>query len=51
VIALGVLLLLLGFILPLPLIFDIGAVLLVIGLVLYFLGASGRSIGGRKYWY
>ncbi|HEY6743007.1 MAG TPA: DUF6131 family protein [Lapillicoccus sp.] len=29
----------------------IGVIVLVIGLVLMLLGATGRAVGGRKYWY
>jgi hypothetical protein len=29
----------------------IGAIILVVGIVLFVLGATGRAIGGRKHWY
>lgn len=50
-IALGVILLILGFILKINILWTIGIVVLVIGLVLLLLGAAGRTIGGRKHWY
>lgn len=51
VIVLGVILLVLGYLLPMHLLFVIGAVLLVAGAVLYVLGHSGRSVGPRShYW-
>lgn len=50
-IALGVILLILGFVLKINILWTIGIVVLVIGLVLLLLGAAGRTIGGRKHWY
>lgn len=50
-IALGVILLILGFILKINILWTIGIVVLVIGLVLLLLGFAGRTIGGRKHWY
>ena len=29
----------------------VGAIILVVGIVLFVLGATGRAIGGRKHWY
>jgi hypothetical protein len=50
-IALGVILLILGFVFGMPILWTIGIVLLVIGAVLWILGRSGRRIGGRSHWY
>jgi cell division protein FtsW (lipid II flippase) len=51
-IVLGVILILVGYLLPVPaIIATIGWVLLVIGLVLLVLGQIGRPVGGRRYWY
>ena len=50
-ITLGVILLILGFVLNVPILWTIGIVLLVVGVVLMLLGAAGRTIGGRKHWY
>jgi hypothetical protein len=51
VIILGVILLILGFVLSIPILWTIGIILVVIGLILLLLGATGRAVGGRKYWY
>lgn len=51
-IVLGVILILVGYLLPVPaIIATIGWVLLVIGVVLLILGQVGRPVGGRRYWY
>jgi len=50
-IVLGLILLIIGYILPLPILITIGAILIVVGLILLLLGAVGRPIGGRRYWY
>lgn len=50
-IVLGVVLLVLGWVLGLSILYTIGAILLVIGVVLFILGAVGRPVGGRRYWF
>jgi hypothetical protein len=50
-IVLGVVLLLIGFIAKIPILWGIGVVVLVIGLILMILGAMGRAVGGRKHYY
>jgi uncharacterized protein DUF6131 len=50
-IVLGVILILVGYLLPIPVIATIGWVLLVVGLVLLVLGQVGRPVGGRKVWF
>jgi hypothetical protein len=49
-IILGVILLLLGWFLHISLLYYIGGILLVIGLVLLLLGYAGRPVGGRSWW-
>jgi hypothetical protein len=50
-IVLGIILLVLGFILGIGLIWQIGIAVLVIGLILMVLGYAGHPIGGRRhYW-
>jgi len=51
VIVLGIILLVLGFVLALHVLIWLGIVLLVIGAALALLGATGRAVGGRRYWY
>ena len=50
-IILGIILLILGFVLGVPILWTIGIILVVIGVILWILGAAGREIGGRRYWY
>ena len=50
-IILGIVLLVLGFILSIPILWTIGIILVVIGAILAILGATGNAIGGRKHWY
>jgi hypothetical protein len=50
-IALGAVLLILGFVFNIHLLWTIGVVLLVIGAVLWALGSLGRPVAGRRYWY
>jgi hypothetical protein len=55
-IVLGIILLLISYLAPLPAQIDqivniIGWILLVVGVVLVILGAVGRPVGGRRYWY
>lgn len=50
-IVLGVILLILGFVFGIQVLWTIGIILLIIGAVLWILGAVGRPVGGRRYWY
>lgn len=50
-IALGVILLILGILFGISILTYIGVVLIVIGAVFWLLGATGRAVGGRRYWY
>lgn len=50
-IVLGVILLILGFVLNIQVLWTIGVILLLVGAVLWILGAVGRPVGGRRYWY
>jgi uncharacterized protein DUF6131 len=51
VIALGVILLLIGFIAKIAILWTLGIIVLVIGLILAVLGTTGRAVGGRRHWY
>jgi hypothetical protein len=47
----GVILLLLGYFLGISILYTVGGILLVIGLVLWIAGAMGHAVGGRPhYW-
>ncbi|MBE1604673.1 Zn-dependent membrane protease YugP [Actinopolymorpha pittospori] len=50
-VALGVILLVLGFVLGISILWTLGIILLVIGVVFWILGAVGRPVGGRRYWW
>ena len=50
-IILGIILLILGFLLDISILWSIGIILIVIGLIFWILGSMGRAIGGRRYWY
>ncbi|HTZ92552.1 MAG TPA: DUF6131 family protein [Streptosporangiaceae bacterium] len=50
-IILGLILLIIGFILKVAILWSIGIIVLIVGLVLALFGAIGRGIGGRRhYW-
>lgn len=50
-ITLGVILLLIGWLTGISLLYTLGAILAVIGVVLFLLGAAGRTVGPRAhYW-
>ena len=49
-IVLGLVLLLIGFIAKIAVLWSIGIVVLVVGLVLVLLGTMGREVGGRKHY-
>jgi hypothetical protein len=50
-IALGVILLILGFVFGISILWTIGAILLVVGAILFVLGRTGHAVGGRSHWY
>ena len=50
-IVIGIILLLLGFLLSIPILWTLGIIVLVIGLVLLLLGSLGHAVGPRRhYW-
>jgi hypothetical protein len=51
VLVLGLILLLLGYFLHISILWTIGLILLIVGAILWILGAVGRPVGGRRhYW-
>jgi hypothetical protein len=50
-IVLGLILLILGWLLGISILWTIGLIVLIIGIVFLVLGQTGHAIGGRKYWY
>jgi len=51
VIILGIILLIVGFVTNIPILWTIGIVIAVIGLILLVLGMAGRAVGGRRHYY
>jgi hypothetical protein len=51
VIILGVVLLVVGYLLGIPILTTLGIILVVIGVILLLLGTTGRAIGGRRHYY
>jgi hypothetical protein len=51
VIVLGIVLLVIGYLTNIGLLVTLGVILVVIGVVLWILGAVGRPVGGRRYWW
>jgi hypothetical protein len=50
-IILGLILLILGYVLGISLLYYLGGILLVIGVVLMILGSTGRAVGGRRHYF
>ena len=51
VIVLGVILLIIGFVVGIPVLWTIGIILALAGVALAVIGGAGRRIGGRAHWY
>ena len=47
----GIVLLVLGLVLSIPILWTLGIIAVVVGLVLLLLGSTGRAIGGRRHYY
>ncbi|WP_169812617.1 DUF6131 family protein [Nocardia acidivorans] len=50
-IILGLVLLVIGWLVGIPLLTTLGIIVLVAGLVLWALGSVGRPVGGRRWYY
>lgn len=50
-ITVGLILLLIGFIAGIPILWTLGVIVLLIGLILMLLGRSGRTVGGRAHYF
>lgn len=50
-IVIGIILLILGFVFSIPVLWTIGIIALIIGLVLLALGSLGHAVGGRRHYY
>ena len=47
----GVVLLIVGLVAKVSILETIGGILIVVGVVLFLLGSTGRAIGGRRHYY
>ena len=47
----GLVLMLIGFLGQIPILWSLGIVVALVGLVLLLLGAAGREVGGRRHYY
>ncbi|MHB1987106.1 MAG: DUF6131 family protein [Acidimicrobiales bacterium] len=50
-IILGLILLLAGFLLHVAILWTLGILVLIVGLILLLLGATGRAVGGRRHYF
>ena len=50
-IILGVLLLIIGFVTGIAILWTIGIVVVVVGLILMLLGMAGHAVGGRRHYF
>jgi hypothetical protein len=51
VIIFGAILMIIGFVAGIPILWTVGLIVLLIGLVLWIMGTAGHAIGGRKHYY
>ena len=47
----GLILMLIGFIMGIAVLWSIGVIVLIVGLVLWILGAMGHAVGGRRHYF
>jgi hypothetical protein len=50
-IAVGIVLMILGFLTGYAILWSVGVIVLIIGLVLWLLGALGHAVGGRRHYF
>ncbi|GAA1270667.1 hypothetical protein GCM10009609_37220 [Pseudonocardia aurantiaca] len=50
-IVLGLILLIIGYLTGLSLLYTVGGIVLIVGVVFLILGQVGRPVGGRKAWF
>lgn len=51
VVIFGLILLLIGFVTGVTILWTIGMIVLIVGLVLWLLGAMGHAVGGRRHYF
>ena len=50
-IILGIVLMLIGFLLGVPILWTLGVIIMIVGVVLWLLGSMGRQVGGRRHYF
>jgi hypothetical protein len=50
-IILGLILLIIGFVLKIAIVWSIGILVLLVGVILALLGLAGRAVGGRRHYF
>ncbi len=50
-IVLGIVLLIAGYLLGIPILWTLGIILVVVGVILVLLGSIGHAVGGRRHYY
>lgn len=50
-IVLGIILLIIGFLASIPIVWTLGIIAIVIGLILAIAGGMGHAVGGRRWYY
>jgi hypothetical protein len=50
-IVLGIVLLIIGFLASIPIVWTLGIIAIVIGLILAIAGGMGHAVGGRRWYY
>ncbi|MCV7079626.1 MULTISPECIES: hypothetical protein [Mycobacterium] len=50
-IILGIILLVIGYFTSLSILYTIGGILIIVGVILWILGAVGRPVAGRRVWF
>jgi hypothetical protein len=50
-IILGLILFILGYVLGISLLYYLGGILLVVGVILAVMGSTGRAVGGRRHFF
>jgi hypothetical protein len=50
-ILLGLVVMIIGLLVNVPVLWSLGVIVLIIGLVMWLLGALGHAVGGRRHYY
>jgi hypothetical protein len=51
VIILGIILVVVGYVTGIGILYSLGGLLVLVGVILFILGAVGRPVGGRRVWF